>query len=84
MDDDGQVSVVILPHRQPGEDIPTICLKVLGIMSRYLQTRCLINVQPVARLASFMSIDLSLRLRLRPKANIIQTRELAQEWVMQF
>ena len=31
-----------------------------------------------------MSIDLSLRLRLRPKANIIQTRELAQEWVIQF
>ena len=86
MDEDGQVSVVILPHRQPGEEVPNPFLSegLRDHVSRYLQTRCLINVQPIVRLASFMSIDLSLRLRLRPKANIIQTRELAQEWVIQF
>jgi hypothetical protein len=86
MNEDGQVSVVILPHRQPGEDIPNPFLSegLRDHVSRYLQVRCLINVQPVVRLTKFMAIDISLRLRLRPKANIIQTRELAQEWITQF
>ena len=33
-----------------------------------VSARCLINVQPEVRLARFMRVDISIRLRLRPKS----------------
>lgn len=86
MTEDGEVSVVILPFPKMGERTPNPFLSegLRDHVYRYLQARCLINVQPVVRLATFMPIDISLRLRLRPKANMIQVREQAQEWVLRF
>jgi hypothetical protein len=49
-----------------------------------LQARCLINVQPIVRLARFMRIDISISLKLRPKSNMIQVREIAKEWMSSF
>ncbi|NOY27728.1 MAG: hypothetical protein GXP62_17840, partial [Oligoflexia bacterium] len=46
--------------------------------------RCLINVNPVVRLAAFLPIDVSVTVRLRPNANIIQVREAAGAWVKDF
>jgi hypothetical protein len=86
MDGDGKVSIVILPHRRKGEVIPNTFLSegLRDHVSGYLQSRCLINVQPIVRLAKFMMIDISISLRLRPKSNIIQVREAAQSWVANF
>jgi hypothetical protein len=50
----------------------------------YLKRRCLINVDPIVRLAAFMPIDVSITLRLRPNANVIQIRELASTWISDF
>ncbi|MCB9776970.1 MAG: baseplate J/gp47 family protein [Alphaproteobacteria bacterium] len=86
MDDDGQVEVVILPRRREDERVPDPFLGA-GLrdhVSRYLKRRCLINVDPVVRLAKFLPIDLSVTLRLRPNANIVQVREAAQAWVLSF
>ena len=86
MGPDGEVEVVILPHRRQGEAIPDPFLSA-GLrdhVSSYLQRRCLINVNPVVRLARFQPIDVSLTLRLRPNANVIQVRELAERWVRAF
>jgi len=86
MDAEGKVSVIILPHRRKGEVIPNTFLSegLRDHVSSYLQSRCLINVQPVVRLARFLMIDISITLRLRPKSNIIQVREAAQTWVSHF
>lgn len=86
MDEDGKVSVVILPHKQKDESIPNSFLSegLREYVESYVQSRCLINVQPMVRLADFMPIDISLKVRLRPKANIIQVREIAQQWVLDF
>jgi hypothetical protein len=86
MDEDGQVEVVILPNRREGESVPDKFLSA-GLrdhVSRYLKRRCLINVDPVVRLAEFMRIDVSLELRLRPNANVLQVREVAEQWVRAF
>jgi hypothetical protein len=86
MDEDGQVEVVILPNRREGEAIPDPFLSA-GLrdhVGRYLKRRCLINVDPVVRLAEFMRIDVSVELRLRPNANVLQVREVAEEWVKSF
>jgi hypothetical protein len=86
MGPDGEVEVVILPHRRQGEAIPDPFLSA-GLrdhVSSYLQRRCLINVNPAVRLARFLPIDLSLTLRLRPNANVIHVRELAELWVRAF
>ncbi len=86
MDDDGQVEVVILPNRREGEAVPDKFLSA-GLrdhVSRYLKRRCLINVDPVVRLAEFMRIDVSVELRLRPNANVLQVRETAEKWVSDF
>jgi len=86
MDGDGQVEIVILAHRREGERIPDEFLSsgLRDHVYRHLKQRCLVNVQPVVRLARFMEIDLSLDLRLRPNANVLQVREQARRWVEAF
>ncbi len=86
MGEDGEVEVVVLPQRRPGEAIPDPFLSA-GLrdhVSTYLKRRCLINVNPVVRLAEFMPVDLSVSLRLRPNANIVHVREAAEAWVRRF
>jgi len=86
MDDDGKVEVIILPQRREGEAVPDPFLSA-GLrdhVSRYLKRRCLINVEPMVRLTAFMAVDISVTLRLRANANILQVREEARQWVSQF
>jgi predicted phage baseplate assembly protein len=86
MDEDGQVDIVILPRCREGERIPDPFLSA-GLrdhVSSYLKRRCLINVDPLVRLAAFLPLDVSVTLRLRPNANVIQVRERAQRWVQDF
>jgi len=86
MDQDGKVEVVVLPRRREGERVPDPFLSA-GLrdhVGRYLDRRSLINVDPEVRLASFMAIDVSVTVRLRPNANVIQAREVADEWVRDF
>lgn len=83
---DGEVEVVILPQRRPGEIIPDPFLAT-GLkehVERYLGKRCLVNVTPRVRLATFQEVDVSVTVRLRPNANFIQVRELAKAWVKRF
>ncbi len=86
MDEDGRIEVVVLPHRREGERVPDqfMALGLRDHVSRYLGRRCLINVQPVVRLARFMPIHLAVELRLRPNANTIQVRERAEAWIHRF
>ena len=83
MGDDGTVEVVVLPHRRRGEDIPDPFLSggLRDHVAAYLKKRSLINVSPVVRLAVFRPVDISVTLRLRPNANVIHVRELAETWV---
>ncbi|HHO49732.1 MAG TPA: hypothetical protein ENK18_02405 [Deltaproteobacteria bacterium] len=86
MADDGEVEVVILPKRRETEVIPDPFLST-GLkehVQRYLSKRCLVNVQPRVRLATFQPVDVSLTLRLRPNANFLLIREAAQEWIRRF
>ena len=83
---DGEVEVVILPQRRPGEIIPDPFLST-GLkehVQRYLSKRCLVNVQPKVRLATFNEVDISVTVRLRPNANFIALRESAKTWVRTF
>ncbi|MCB9764011.1 MAG: baseplate J/gp47 family protein [Alphaproteobacteria bacterium] len=83
---DGTVEVVILPQRREGERTPDPFLSA-GLrdhVEAYLRRRCLINVEPKVRLASFLPIDLSVTLRLRPNANQLVVREQAEDWVTRF
>ena len=86
MDTDGDVEVVILPNRREDEVIPNNFLSggLRDHVSAYLKRRCLINVNPIVRLAEFMPIDISITLRLRPNSDIIAIREQAQKWVQNF
>lgn len=86
MSEDGEVGIVILPHKREGERIPDPFLAA-GLrehVRKYLARRCLVNVRPLVRLATFQEVDVSLALRLRPNANIIQVREQAAAWVARF
>ena len=86
MEEDGKVEIVVLPIRRDGEDVPDPFLSA-GLrdhVSRYLKRRCLINVDPVVRLAQFMRIDVGVELRLRPNANVIQVKETAERWIKTF
>ena len=59
----------------------------LIFLSFYINTTNIVisgTVQPMVRLARFMRIDISISLKLRPKANIIQVREIAKEWMSSF
>jgi hypothetical protein len=86
MDADGQVGVVILPHRREGERIPDpfLATGLRDHVGRYMKKRCLINVDPVVRLARFLTIDVSVSVRLRPYANPLLVREHAEKWIRSF
>jgi hypothetical protein len=84
--EDGQVDIVVLPTRRAGEAVPDPFLSA-GLrdhVATYLKRRCLINVSPVVQLATFMSVDVSVVLRLRNNANIVHVREAAELWVRGF
>ncbi len=86
MREDSGVEVVILPRRRQGETVPDPFLSV-GLrdhVQSYLKQRCLINVDPVVRLARFRPIDISVLLRLRPNANLLLAREQAIAWINRF
>jgi len=86
MSGDGEISVVVLPRRRGDELIPDPFLST-GLkehVQRYLSRRCLVNVQPQVRLATFKDVDVSVTLRLRPNANFINVREQATEWIRRF
>jgi hypothetical protein len=83
MSGDGEVGVVVLPHRREGERVPDpfLAAGLKDHVRKYLSRRCLVNVDPVVRLATFQEVDVSLVVRLRPNANLIQVRERAAAWV---
>jgi hypothetical protein len=86
MTDDGEIEVVILPARRPGEVTPDPFLST-GLkehVQRYLAHRCLVNVQPSVRLATFQPVDVAITVRLKPQTNFIQVRAKAREWVRRF
>lgn len=83
---DGEVGVVILPQRMEHELIPDPFLAT-GLkehVQRYLAKRCLVNVQPKVRLATFAPVDVSVTVRMRPNANFVLVREHAKNWVRRF
>jgi predicted phage baseplate assembly protein len=82
----GEVGIVILPHKREGERVPDpfLAAGLKDHVRKYLAKRCLVNVDPVIRLATFQEVDVSLSLRLRPNANIILVRERAAAWVDNF
>lgn len=83
---DGQIEVVVLAQRRESEKIPDPFLSA-GLkehVQRYLAKRCLVNVTPRVRLATFKEVDVSVTLRLRPNANILLVRERARQWVETF
>jgi hypothetical protein len=86
MGPDGEVEVVILPHRMENEVVPDPFLAT-GLkehVQKYLAKRCLVNVQPKVRLATFQPVDVSVSVRLRPNANFVLVREQARAWVRRF
>jgi hypothetical protein len=83
---DGEIEIVILPKRRDTEVIPDPFLST-GLkehVQRHLAKRCLVNVQPMVRLATFQPVDVSVTLRLRPNANFVQVREWAKGWIRRF
>jgi hypothetical protein len=86
MASDGVIEVIILPQRRPNEIVPDPFLST-GLkehVQKYLARRCLVNVQPRVRLATFKEVDVSLVIRLRPNANFLQVRDAAQLWIRRF
>ena len=84
--DDGVVNVVVLPQRREGERIPDTFLSA-GLkdhVQRYLSRRCLVNVNPVVRLATFKPVDVLITVRMRPNANTLVVRAKAEAWVARF
>ena len=86
LNEDGEVRIVILPQRREDEVFPDPFLfeGLRKHVAGYLKRRCLINVTPVVRLAAGMDIHVSIALRLRPNANVIQIREQASRWIESF
>lgn len=83
---DGEIEVIVLPQRRGDEIVPDPFLST-GLkehVQRYLSRRCLVNVQPRVRLATFKDVDVSVTVRLRPNANFITVRQQAKEWVRRF
>jgi hypothetical protein len=86
MSGDGEIGIVILPQRREGEKIPDTFLSA-GLkehVQRYLHKRCLVNTNPVVRLATFQELDVSVTLRLRPNTNSMIVREKARWWIDNF
>lgn len=86
MGDDGEIGVVVLPRRRAGELLPDVFLAggLEQHVQEYLARRCLVNVQPRVRLATFQHVDVSVTLRLRPHVNVVRAREDAEAWVRCF
>lgn len=80
---DGEVGIVVLPHRREGEKVPDpfLAAGLKDHVKKYLSRRCLVNVNPIVRLATFQEVDVSLSVRLRANTNLIQVRERAAAWV---
>jgi predicted phage baseplate assembly protein len=86
MSGEGEIGIVVLPQRREGERIPDPFLSA-GLkdhVQRYLGKRCLVNVNPKVRLATFKEVDVSVTLRLRPNANIMLVRERARAFIEKF
>jgi hypothetical protein len=86
MSDDGVVEIIILPQRREGEHTPDPFLSA-GLkehVQTHLGKRCLVNVAPQVRLATFKEVDVSVNLRLKPNANFIVLREKASQWIKTF
>jgi predicted phage baseplate assembly protein len=83
---DGGIEVVILPRRRDEEDVPDpfLAAGLKDHVQDYLQRRCLVNVWPRVRLATFQPVDLMLQVRLRPNANPLAAREAVVAWVRRF
>ena len=83
---DGVVEVIVLPNRREEERVPDKFASsgLKEHVQRYLKRRCLVNVQPEVRLATFQPVDVSVTVRLRHNANFIQLREQATKWVEDF
>ena len=86
MMEDGAVGVVVLPRRREGEQVPDpfLAAGLKDHVQQYLARRCLVNVQPVVRLATFQKVDVSVTVRLRDHANLLQIRDRAQQWIARF
>lgn len=86
MGPDGQVEVVVLPHRRPGEVTPDRFLSagLRDLVKAHLAARCLLNVSPQVRLATFMPIDILITIRLRPNSDGIRVKDTAKAWVHTF
>lgn len=83
---DGGIEVVILPQRRGEEELPDPFLAA-GLrqhVQTWLARRCLVNVQPKVRLATFLGVDISLDLRLRSHANPVSVRDAVVGWVRRF
>jgi predicted phage baseplate assembly protein len=83
---DGIVEVVVLPQKRDGEKIPDPFLSA-GLkdhVQRYVSKRCLVNVTPEVRLATFTPVDVLVTLRVRPHANVLTVRSRAEAWVERF
>jgi hypothetical protein len=83
---DGGIEVVILPRKRANEVVPDpfVAAGLKDHVQRYLAKRCLVNVRPRVRLATFRTIDVSVRLRLRRHANPILVREQVMSWIRTF
>ncbi len=83
---DGGIEVVILPRKRAHEALPDPFLSagLLDHVQHYVQRRCLVNVRPKVRLATFQAVDVSLDVRLRAHADVVAAREAAQAWVRTF
>ena len=86
IDEDGNVGVVILPVRHEEEGLPDPFLSsgLRQVVEDYVRERCLINIRPIVRLATFCSIDISLRIRLHSNTDIVSVRENVKRWLESF
>ncbi len=82
----GEVDIVLLPRRRPGERIPDPFLSrgLMEHVQRHVAKRCLVNIRPRIRLATFQEVDVAVRIRLRPLANFVAAREASERWVTAF
>jgi hypothetical protein len=86
IDEDGNVGVVILPVRQEEEMLPDPFLSsgLRQVVEDYVKERCLINIRPIVRLATFCSIDISLKIRLHSNTDVVSVRERVRKWLHLF
>ena len=54
------------------------------VVEDYVKERCLINIHPIVRLATFCSVDISLRIRLHNNTDVVSVREQVKNWLQSF